>query len=102
MSHPEDAKPVPYARRWVYHATEAPRLIERQEQEDTLGDGWADTPAAFVGSKPPPAPVTVGDPDLNTLGLAALREMAVKRGLPVHHRAGRERIIEILRAAGAA
>jgi hypothetical protein len=32
---------------WRYHATEAPRLIENEQQYKALGPGWADTPAAF-------------------------------------------------------
>ena len=32
---------------WRYHATEDPRLCETPEDEAALGEGWADTPAAF-------------------------------------------------------
>ena len=32
-----------------YHATLEPALVNSAEEEVALGDGWEDTPAAFVG-----------------------------------------------------
>jgi hypothetical protein len=37
---------------WRYHRTEAPRLINDALEESTLGDEWADTPAAFAALAP--------------------------------------------------
>ena len=33
--------------KWMYHATEAPRLVQDPGQLDELGNAWAETPAAF-------------------------------------------------------
>lgn len=34
--------------KWLYHKTEAPKLLVSEEQELALGKGWEDTPAAFT------------------------------------------------------
>lgn len=41
--------------RWRYHATEKPKLVNDPVEDEALGDGWADTPAAFE-AKPEPEP----------------------------------------------
>lgn len=43
---------------FIYHRSELPRLVSTQEEYDALGDGWADTPAAFYAT-PAPEPVAV-------------------------------------------
>ena len=35
-------------RRWVYHETEAPKIVEEAEAEALYKDGWADSPARFL------------------------------------------------------
>ena len=35
-------------RRWIYHATEEPKIINNSEFEEYEKEGWADTPAKFV------------------------------------------------------
>ena len=32
---------------WKYHATEPAVVVNNEAELDALGDGWADTPAAF-------------------------------------------------------
>ena len=40
----------------LYHRTEPPRIVRTQEEYDALGEGWADTPAAFYDAPTlPPA-----------------------------------------------
>jgi len=33
---------------WVYHETEAPKVVDQKEAESYYKDGWADSPAKFV------------------------------------------------------
>jgi hypothetical protein len=33
---------------WRYHATEPAVIVADPEADDALGEGWADTPAAFL------------------------------------------------------
>ena len=33
---------------WVYHATEAPKIVEDVEAKQLYKDGWSDTPATFL------------------------------------------------------
>lgn len=35
-------------RRWVYHKTEEPKIINSNEFEQYEKDGWSDTPATFA------------------------------------------------------
>lgn len=37
---------------WRYHATEEARIVKSAEEDDALGPGWADTPAAFYQESP--------------------------------------------------
>jgi hypothetical protein len=38
-------------RRWIYHATEEPKVISSNEFEDYKKEGWADSPAEFLNKK---------------------------------------------------
>lgn len=38
-------------RRWIYHETEEPKIINSDEFESYKKEGWADTPATFVNIK---------------------------------------------------
>lgn len=38
---------------WRYHATEQPALVQDAAELQALGEGWADTPAAFEASAAP-------------------------------------------------
>lgn len=43
---------------WRYHRTEPARIVNDPLELDALGEGWADTPAAFDAAEPiapPPA-----------------------------------------------
>lgn len=42
-----------------YHRTEGPRIVSSDEEFAALGDGWADTPAAFYEPEPAPLPMLV-------------------------------------------
>ena len=35
-------------RRWVYHETEAPKIVEGDQVEAHYSSGWADSPARFL------------------------------------------------------
>lgn len=35
-------------RTWIYHETEAPKVINSSEREEYFGEGWADSPARFI------------------------------------------------------
>ena len=37
---------------WRYHRTEPARLVNDPAEDAELGDGWADTPAAFEQEEP--------------------------------------------------
>lgn len=39
-----------------YHATKEPALVNNAEEEVALGDGWENTPAAFLPTEPEPKP----------------------------------------------
>lgn len=47
--------------KWLYHATLSPALVEDPEQEDALGEGWADTPAAFLQTEPSETTIEVSE-----------------------------------------
>jgi len=34
--------------KWVYHKTEPEKVVYSKEEYDALGDGWKETPAAFI------------------------------------------------------
>lgn len=38
-------------RRWIYHATKEPQVINSNEFENYKKDGWADSPAEFLNKK---------------------------------------------------
>jgi hypothetical protein len=38
-------------RRWIYHATNEPQVINSNEFENYKKDGWADSPAEFLNKK---------------------------------------------------
>lgn len=33
---------------WRYHATESPKVVHDEAEDEALGDEWTDSPAAFV------------------------------------------------------
>lgn len=37
---------------WRYHRTEPARIVDTPEEDSELGEGWADTPAAFFEETP--------------------------------------------------
>lgn len=38
--------------RWMYHKTEEPKIVENEEDFDTLkADGWRESPAPFINIK---------------------------------------------------
>jgi hypothetical protein len=39
---------------WRYHRTLPARIVYSAEEEKALGEGWADTPAAFLEPEPKP------------------------------------------------
>lgn len=48
-------------KRWIYHTTEEPKVINDSEFEEYKKEGWADTPAAFVNIEE--AGIDVDDPE---------------------------------------
>jgi hypothetical protein len=42
--------------KWLYHRSRPAVIVNDPEEEDMLGPGWADTPAAFEGPAPEPTP----------------------------------------------
>lgn len=36
---------------WVYHKTETPKIINRSELEESIKDGWQESPACFLDLK---------------------------------------------------
>lgn len=34
--------------KWLYHRTEAARLVQDPDEQTALGEEWAETPAAFA------------------------------------------------------
>lgn len=68
---------------WRYHSTENPRVVKSEVEENNLGDGWADTPAAFHTpepfSEPKPEPVVVASVSAPVkLTPAAPRDLTVR------------------------
>lgn len=55
---------------WVYHRSEAARIVEGPEQLAALGPGWTDTPAAFSAETEIPEAVAEppAQPDLPKRG----------------------------------
>lgn len=43
--------------KWKYHRSLEPRIVHDPEEESALGEGWADTPAAFAAEPQSPEPV---------------------------------------------
>jgi hypothetical protein len=41
-------KYMQYYPSWRYHRTEPAVIVNSPEEDDALGSGWADTPAAFA------------------------------------------------------
>lgn len=39
--------------KWMYHRTEAARLVQDPDEESALGSDWAETPAAFEQPEEP-------------------------------------------------
>ena len=35
-------------RRWIYHETEDPKIVEEEAAQALYKDGWADSPARFI------------------------------------------------------
>lgn len=33
--------------KWLYHASEAPKIVSTKDEHEALGKGWEETPAAF-------------------------------------------------------
>ena len=48
------------SKRWIYHETEEPFIIEKEEYESYKEDGWRDSPAHFI--KLPDVGVDPDDP----------------------------------------
>ena len=59
--------------KWKYHPTSPARMVHDPEQEAALGEGWADTPAAFE-----PAAEAEATPE--AAGSGAATETAKPRG----------------------
>lgn len=59
---------------WVYHKTEAPRLVNTAEEDAALGPDWSNTPATFAE---PDLPVSEGIADAE---IAQADEAPKKRG----------------------
>ena len=38
---------------WRYHKTEPAVIVNNPDEDAQLGDGWADTPAAFIDDSAP-------------------------------------------------
>ena len=87
--------------KWLYHKTEAPKIVQSKEEHEKLGKGWEETPAAFDkkqdakaekpasvptkdgsdagSSENPPAPETEAD-QLNALTVKQLQDLLIERG----------------------
>lgn len=39
--------------KWKYHETEPAVIVNTPEEEEALGEGWAETPAAFEAKSEP-------------------------------------------------
>lgn len=99
---------------WRYHQTEAPRLVRNRDEDEGLGAGWAESPAAFEGKAPAaeaqpeaegesPAVIDVErepEMDLEAMEVDELRALAKERGIHVHSRSGKQKIIEALQGGG--
>lgn len=98
--------------RLMYHKDQAPGgwRIDSEKDRSMLGPGWMDEPpqkpqapkALEVAPPAPPAPpAPVTQVSWEALPVEELRVLAKSRGLSVHHRAGKEKIIQALKDATA-
>ena len=105
-------------RRWVYHKTEEPRIIDSEDYEQYELNGWADTPAKFVKvtdfGVDPDNQVMVqalgetiqgiddrlnGELNLDEMAEPELKEYAMKHlDLGFHHRTKAPKMREMIRA----
>lgn len=46
---------------WRYHRTLEPRIVRDAAEDAALGEGWADTPAAFAEPEPVEDPTDLPD-----------------------------------------
>lgn len=67
--------------KWKYHDTEPACVVDDEEAELALGDGWRDTPDNRDNPDEEPADE-----------VAALREQAAAKGIKVDRRWGTERL----------
>lgn len=58
---------------WRFHRTEPARIVNDPIEEEALGDGWADTPAAFADDDEPAEPATPEAVQMAALRIAAKR-----------------------------
>lgn len=49
--------------KWVYHKTLEPKVVHTQEELESLGKGWEETPAAFDQESDEKAEKSTGDQD---------------------------------------
>lgn len=95
--------------KFLYHAEYEPKIVYSAEEHAAMGPGWVESPADLPQAQAPapdPAPAPNATPPghnpLDGLDLAQLRALAHARGVRVHHKSGRAKILEALKAAGAA
>ena len=47
--------------KWRYHRVSAPTIVQNAKEDEALGEGWEDTPAAFDEPEPEPEPEHAND-----------------------------------------
>lgn len=100
---------------WRYHRELPAKIIQDEAEDKALGPDWAKTPAAFDKLDPPPVEAHAAHPadppsqhdahapevgpseDLASLPIEDLRRIAKERGIAVHHKAGRDKILAALK-----
>lgn len=115
-------KEKPEFPRWRYHPVYAPLIVRSSEENARLGEGWFDSygdlpdpdapwrldaprfvPSAAVPVTVPaePAHEGVSESPLDNLALEELHAIAKERGIKIHHKAGKEKVLSVLKGSDA-
>lgn len=77
--------------KWIYHKTEAPKIVNDEAEHAEAGEGWEETPAAFGEKSDEAQGKQKGDQgkdgeiktqDLTKMKVADLKALLISKGIP--------------------
>lgn len=85
--------------KWKYHATEQAVVVDDDDSEQALGDGWFDTPAEAKEAAEQSTKLPADGDEITEEERLELLEIAKSLGLNPHHKLGAAKLLALIEEA---